>query len=195
MNQELRIMKLAQSGQRILQNVKFRYIVTSDITSEYMEFFFQLSYAEIAFLLSLSAITALLGWNLRLERKLNRLLIGGKSKTLDEVLSLLKEKMDSYEDFKEELEEYLTTAESRIRKSVQGVSTIRFNPFKGGGQGGNQSFATAFINQNGDGIIISTLYSRDHISIFAKPIEKFTSEFELTAEEKMAMLEAKEKVS
>ncbi len=160
-----------------------------------MDFFLQLSYVEIAFLLALCAIVALLGWNLRLERRLNRLLIGGKSKTLDEVLSHLKEKVDSYEDFKEELEEYLTTAESRIRQSVQGVGTVRFNPFKGMGQGGNQSFATAFINQNGDGIIISTLYSRDHISIFAKPLQKFTSEFELTTEEKMAMLEAKEKIS
>lgn len=160
-----------------------------------MGFFSQFSYTEIAFLLALCAIALLLVLNLRLEHRLNRLLLGGKSKTLDEVLSHLKEKTDAYEDFKEELEEYLTTVESRIRRSVQGMGVVRFNPFKGGGQGGNQSFAVAFINQNGDGVIISTLYSRDHISIFAKPIQKFISEFELTEEEKKALLKAKEKMS
>lgn len=160
-----------------------------------MGFFSQLLYKEVAFVLALLAIALLLTWNLRLERRLNRLLVGGKSKTLDEVLSHLKEKTDAYEDFKEELEEYLTTVESRIRQSVQGVGVVRFNPFKGGGQGGNQSFVAAFINQNGDGVIISTLYSRDHISIFAKQIQKFISEFELTEEEKKALGEAKEKIS
>lgn len=159
-----------------------------------MGFVLPLSNSEIGFLLALLALLVLLGWNVKLERTLYHLRAGGKPKTLDETLSYLKEKTDSYEKFRDELEKYLTHVEDRLRKSVQGVGVVRFNPFKGVGSGGNQSFATAFINENGNGTIISTLYARDHVSVFAKPIRKFESEFELTEEEKEALQRAREEL-
>jgi hypothetical protein len=57
--------------------------------------------------------------------------------------------------------------------------------------GGNQSFSTSFVNENGDGVVISSMYSRDRISIFAKPINKFKSQFETTEEEKQVIERAK----
>jgi len=72
------------------------------------------------------------------------------------------------------------------------VETIRFNPFKGNGSGGNQSFSTAFVNEEGDGVVISSLYSREHISVFAKPIKKMSSEYEMTKEEKDSLEKASE---
>jgi hypothetical protein len=68
---------------------------------------------------------------------------------------------------------------------------VRFNPFKGTGSGGNQSFATAFISEEGDGLVISSLHSREHVSIYAKPLRDGRSDFELTEEEKKAVKEAK----
>ncbi|NIT70429.1 DUF4446 family protein, partial [candidate division KSB1 bacterium] len=59
-----------------------------------------------------------------------------------------------------------------------GVGTVRFNPFKG--TGGGQSFAAAFLSEHGNGVVISTLYSRERVSVFAKPIQSFASEYELT---------------
>jgi hypothetical protein len=76
----------------------------------------------------------------------------------------------------------------KLKKSIRGFETIRFNPFKD--QGGNQSFAIAFLNDEGDGVVISSLYSRDRTSVFAKPIKKMASEFELTEEEKEALNKA-----
>jgi hypothetical protein len=67
------------------------------------------------------------------------------------------------------MEEYLTTVEKRLKKSIQGVETVRFNPFKGTGAGGNQSFSTAFVNEKGDGVVLTSMYARDRISMFAKP--------------------------
>jgi hypothetical protein len=57
--------------------------------------------------------------------------------------------------------------------------------------GGNQSFATAFLNEDGDGVVISSLYSREHTSVFAKPVKKHSSEHEMSNEEKEAMEEAR----
>jgi len=86
---------------------------------------------------------------------------------------------------------YLKTAEARLRRSIQGVETIRFNAFKGTGEGGNQSFAIALLSENGDGTVVSSLYARDRMSVFAKPIKNFSSEFEMTAEERDAVTRAK----
>lgn len=152
------------------------------------------SYGDIGFFLLVFAVFLLLVWNVRLERKVNRILIGGKPKNLEETLDYLKERTDDYGTFKSELEKYLTEVERRLRQSTRGIGMVRFNPFKGTGEGGNQSFATAFINENGSGVVVSTLYARDHVSVFAKPIRKFSSDFDLTVEEKEAISIAKEEL-
>ena len=90
------------------------------------------------------------------------------------------------------MEVYLKHVEVRLQHSTQGVGFVRFNPFPtGGGGGGNQSFAVAFIDEKLSGVVLSTLYARDRVGVYGKPIEKGTSSFELTAEEKEAIEKAK----
>ncbi|MFC1614978.1 DUF4446 family protein [Patescibacteria group bacterium] len=141
------------------------------------------------------AITAimilLLAWNIRLEIRLRRMLLGKNAKTLEDTINTFSNEIESLHKSREEVQNYLKSAEKRIKRSMQGIATVRFNPFKGTGSGGNQSFATAFIDENGNGVVISSLYSRDRMSVYAKPIEKYESEFELTAEEKEAIKKAR----
>jgi hypothetical protein len=126
-----------------------------------------------------------------LDRKLKKFLIGSDVENLPESLSTLDSSVRGLENFKIEVEKYLATVETRLKKSTQAVHTVRFNPFKGTtGSGGNQSFATAFLNEHGDGVVISSLYSRDHVSVFAKPVAQGKSEYELSEEEQQAIKEA-----
>jgi len=128
-------------------------------------------------------------WVIWLQNKLGKLLIG-KSKNLDDSLETLAKEITDLKKFRTQAEETFKTNDARLKKTVSGVETIRFNPFKGDGSGGNQSFATAFITEEKNGVIISSMYSRDHISIFSKPIKNLISEYELTAEEKEVMNKA-----
>lgn len=146
-----------------------------------------LIYASLALL-----ILAIL-WLIRFEIKLRRLL-GGKNQSLDKAISEIRKDLSAIMEYRDESEKYLESVERRIRKSVTGVETIRFNPFKGDGSGGNQSFSTAFVNEEGDGVVISSLYSRERVSVFAKPIKKLSSEYEMTAEEKESLRKAKEAI-
>lgn len=129
---------------------------------------------------------------LRLEIRLRRLLRGKNAKTLEDSLLNSGKEIDNLKEFKRESIVYFKNIEERLKRSVQGVGTIRFNPFKGTGQGGGQSFSTAFINEKGNGAVISSLYSRDRVSVFSKPLTTFNSDFELTLEEKEAIKKAKE---
>ena len=92
-------------------------------------------------------------------------------------------------DFEDEqLVKYLETIERRLKKSVQGIGIIRFNPFEDAGS--NQSFCIAFLNEDGDGVVISSLYSREKVSVYAKPIKNYKSEYSLSDEEKEAVKSA-----
>ena len=96
--------------------------------------------------------------------KMRRFLIGIDAKNIADSLTNVGNNISDLQEFRTTLEGYLTEVERRLRKSVQAVHTVRFNPFKGTGAGGNQSFATAFLTEDGDGVIISSLYSREHVS-------------------------------
>lgn len=126
---------------------------------------------------------------------MRRLLRGGNGKSLEEVINKSHDLIVDLQEFQKDSIEYFRNVESRLKSSVQAVETIRFNPFKGTGDGGNQSFCTAFVSEKGDGAIISSLYSRDRVSIFSKPLSGFESSFELTDEEKEVLETAKNKLS
>lgn len=144
---------------------------------------------------ALSAVLIfLVVWIMRLERKIKKFTKGKDGKSLEGSMVSLKAEQDNLMNFRKDTENYLKDAEKRLRRSAQSIETIRFNPFKGDGSGGNQSFATAFLNENGDGLVMSSLYARDRVSIFSKPIKKFSSEFELSGEEKKVVDNAKKKL-
>jgi hypothetical protein len=135
-------------------------------------------------------IVILFIWVIWLQNKLGKLLVG-KTRNLDDSFALLEKEIADLKKFKTIAEKTFQNNDARLKKTVSGVETVRFNPFKGDGSGGNQSFATAFLNEERNGVVISSMYSRDHVSVFSKPIKNMISEQgELTAEEKEALNKA-----
>lgn len=143
-----------------------------------------------ALVVSLIAVVLLLA----VRRRLARLALG-RNGSIEESISILLRDTKELQQFRSELEKYLKNAEMRIRGSVQGVGIVRFNAFSGNGNGGNQSFCVALLDEEHSGVVLSTLYSRNHVGVYAKPIEKGSSTFELTAEEQGALTKAKEQVA
>jgi hypothetical protein len=118
----------------------------------------------------------------------------GRTGSIEETISILSRDTKDLQVFRMEIEKYLKFAESRIRGGVSGIGIVRFNPFSGDGSGGNQSFAVALLDELGRGVVLSSLYARDRVGIYAKPIEAWASSYELTAEEKDAVAKAREQI-
>ncbi len=150
-----------------------------------------MNFTNVIFILLIIIILLLLYWNYYLNKKIDKFLLGSSSQNLDESIVYINSLLKDTENFKKEMQDYLLTVEKRLKKSIQTVKTIRFNPFKGTGSGNNQSFSTTFLNEERDGVIISSLYSREHLSIYSKPVKKGTSEYELSGEEKESLDQAK----
>ena len=133
-------------------------------------------------------------WGLRTQWRINRLLKGKSGKTLEDTIVKNASDIEKLNDFRKELETYLETVEKRIGQSIRGVGTVRFNPFKGNGEGGSQSFATALVDEKENGVVLSTLFIRERVGVYAKPLTNGKSEYELTEEEKEAIKRAGQKI-
>jgi len=71
-------------------------------------------------------------------------------------------------------------------------SIVRFNAFSENGS--DLSYAVAFVNTAGNGVVLSSIYGRDESRTYAKPIVKGQSTYALTNEEKEAIQKASEKL-
>jgi hypothetical protein len=140
----------------------------------------------------LVGFVVLLGLYIRLQARVGRMLLqyqrlarGGSGGNLEE---LLDRQLDLAEQTAERVAE-LETVHSELRqallRTVQRVGLVRFNPFSD--TGGDQSFSIALLDGEGDGLVISSLFSRSETRVFAKPIQGGQSKYNLTEEEQQAI--------
>ncbi len=160
---------------------KFTITYSSAIIAYIMELFIG------ALVLFVIAIIILAVWVFVLERRITKLTNGKSGASLEETINKANISISELYNLHNAVEKALDQIDNRMKRKINGVKTLRFNPFQGTGTGGNQSFAAAFLDEEGDGVVLSTLYSREKVSMFAKPIKKMTSEFDLTDEEQAVL--------
>lgn len=139
----------------------------------------------------IALIIVAITWIIRLELRLKKLCRGTNKENLETGLHKAQEQVEEFNVFKADTLSHFKDVERRLNQSVQHVATIRFDPFKGEGHGGNQSFATALLDEKGDGVVISTIHTRERVGVFSKPIKNGTSVHELTPEEEEVIEKAR----
>jgi len=141
-------------------------------------------------------LSLLIIWNiflhlrfLQTKKKLKTFFNGKKASDLEGVLfeeikRLKKAESDINELFKSS--EFL---EKMAKRSIQRVGVVRFNPFKE--TGGNQSFSIALLDSKDNGLVISSLFTRQGTRIYSKPLKSGKSTYQLSKEELEAIKKAK----
>lgn len=129
----------------------------------------------------------------RIEIRLKKLFRGSKAETLEALIRDIVERVQVLNERAGVHASDLKTLETRLQKQGHGVKLVRFNPF--GDVGGNHSFAVGIVNEEGDGVVFSSLYSRDRMSVFAKPVIAGKSDIDLTPEEQSVVIDAQKNAS
>jgi hypothetical protein len=75
-----------------------------------------------------------------------------------------------------------------VAQSVQGVGVVRFDAFED--MGGHLSFSAAFLDGHGDGVVLSSINGRQETRIYAKPVVRAQSQYNLSEEEQEAIRRA-----
>ncbi len=151
-----------------------------------------ISTEEIIIYALVAVVTILIVWVVRLETKIKNIPSIKNNQNVNNQIGILQKNIGELEIFREKTNSNFTVIENELKKTIKGIETIRFNPFKDGSVGGNQSFATTLVDDYGNGVVISSLYSRERVSVFAKPIINWTCEYELSEEEKEVLKKAQE---
>ena len=107
---------------------------------------------------------------------------------IDQLLASQMQRLDRIGDEVMAQAGRLRLIEGDARHMVQRVGIVRFNPFEE--TGGNQSFALALLDADGDGWVLSSLHARSGTRVYAKAIAGGRAETALSEEETAALRQA-----
>jgi hypothetical protein len=136
----------------------------------------------VLLLLGFIVQSARLGRAIRTYRELVRDGTGG---SLHDRLAGSAEQAVRAEARMREIEATHATIEGRTRRSLQHIGLVRFNPFDD--TGSDQSFVIALLDDQRDGVVLSSLHGRANTRLFAKPVAAGASPHHLSDEESQAI--------
>ncbi len=146
----------------------------------------------LALVLGVLALAGLTAWALirlgRLERHYRLLTADTQGGTLQAVLEEHVRQVREATGRVRELDEQVQRLEVASRSHLQRLGFLRFNPFRD--TGGDQSFVIVLADQEGNGVAVSSLHSRDVTRVYAKPLKGWQSPYPLTDEEQQAVQQA-----
>ncbi|ANF95071.1 DUF4446 family protein [Paenibacillus bovis] len=126
------------------------------------------------------------GSKLRKMRKRYELMMSGNGvEDLESLLLDLKLQLDSLEDGENQKKARFQAIEDRLRRVQAYTGIKRYNAFSE--HGSDLSFSVALLNDEMDGIVLTGLHNRDSSYVYAKPIVKGESTYNLSPEEREAI--------
>ncbi|MGD1995805.1 MAG: DUF4446 family protein [Anaerolineae bacterium] len=128
----------------------------------------------------------------RLRERHDRVFSGAEGADLQMGLETLLGQVEEAQGRIGRLEALAKQIQSALDHSVQGIGMVRFRAFRD--TGGDQSFALSLVDGNGDGVVISALYSREGTRVYGKPLTAWDSVYNLSDEEKRSLEQARRMV-
>jgi hypothetical protein len=149
-------------------------------------------YGSTLWLALVAGFVVVLLLHLRLQARVNRMSVhysrlarGGAGGGLEEILDRHLDRMDETAARVTDLDALCHEIEETLQHAIQRVGIVRFNPFSD--TGGDQSFSIALLDGAGDGLVLSSLFGRSETRVFAKPVQRGQSKYQLTTEEQEAI--------
>jgi hypothetical protein len=148
-----------------------------------MSFLFNSTFLFVIATLSILISLVLLILVLRLRSHYNSLVKDADKKTLTSALQGIQKTLASHERALVVNKKSISKIEDDGKLHLQKLSLKRFNPFSN--TGGDQSFILSFLDGNQDGVIITSLHSRENTRFYVKSVKNGEGvEHPLSREEK-----------
>lgn len=131
-------------------------------------------------------------WRLRSTRRLlhtyEKLFKDYDGTTVDVILQHVSEQQKTSQADVEALRQQVVDLEKRLPQFINRLAIQRFKGFPD--VGGDMSFSLALLSDIGDGVLLTGLYGREETRVYAKPIQGFSSSYQLSREEEEVLLTA-----
>ena len=108
------------------------------------------------------------------------------------VVDVMGRTMEEFTDLRQDvlqLEKNLAVTRRDLSAALRHVSVVRYDAF--GDMGGRFSFSAALLDDNGDGLIITSIHARSETRTYLKGLASGSSDITLSPEEEQAVQLAK----
>lgn len=130
-------------------------------------------------------------WVFRISRHYNSLVKDASKKTLMNVLEGIQKTLSSHERDLASQKKDIGSLEADATLHLQNIVLKRFNPF--GNTGGDQSFILAILDGNRDGVVITSLHSRENTRFYVKSVKDGSGTEHALSKEEQKVVNSKEK--
>ncbi|GEN32775.1 MULTISPECIES: DUF4446 family protein [Aneurinibacillus] len=121
----------------------------------------------------------------RLKKRFRRMAQGTSKDNLEQMLEKLFDRMEALEASQQEVERLTEIMHTKVREQKGRLGIIRFSAFEN--EGSDLSFSLALVDDNQDGMVMTSIYGRHESRVYAKPVEKGSSLYALSEEERQAL--------
>ncbi len=120
----------------------------------------------------------------RLRKRLVRMMRGG-GVNLEDSMAKTHEAAQTASALAGAFDERIVRLEAKTAQTLNKFGLVRFNPFDD--TGADLSFSLALLNDTGDGITLTSLWGRNEVRLYAKPVKGRGSRYALSQEEQRAI--------
>ncbi|HEY2491530.1 MAG TPA: DUF4446 family protein [Paenibacillus sp.] len=127
----------------------------------------------------------------KMRHRYDAMMSGNGIDNLESLLIDLKVQLDSLEDEQSSQQKTLKGLSTQLRAVKGNLAVKRYNAF--GERGNDLSFSIAIIDDNADGVVLTSIYNRENSYIYSKPLQAGESLISLSEEEKEVITLARQK--
>lgn len=127
----------------------------------------------------------------KLHRRVDALTRGKDAESMEETILKFFDNIKELEDAKEEMHQDIKEIKENMKVTYQKAGLVKYDAFRE--MSGALSYSLALLDKENNGVLISSMYSREGCYSYAKEIVNGESKLNLSEEEAEALKQAVEK--
>ena len=158
-----------------------------NIPMEQLVFYVTIALSVVSIILAVVLIIVLCKLK-TLKRRVDSLTRGKDTESLEDIIVNFLERVESLEEGEEITRAALNAIKDNLKITYQKTGLVKYDAFRE--MSGALSYSLALLNKENNGVLISSMYSREGCYTYAKEIIKGESKINLSEEEAEALKQA-----
>ena len=157
------------------------------LTMEQMTFYMMIGLSVIT-LISIILLISTLCKLKKLRRRVDALTRGKDTESMEDIMLNFFERIESLENHGQNVDGDIKVMKNTLKNTYQKTGLVKYDAFRE--MSGALSYSLALLDQKNDGILISSMYSREGCYTYAKDVVNGECKINLSEEETEALKQA-----
>lgn len=124
----------------------------------------------------------------KLRRRVDDLTRGKDAESLEDTMLKFFEKIEALEDAEDTMHRDIRAIKDNLKNTYQKSALVKYDAFRE--MSGALSYSLALLDKNNNGVLVTSMYSREGCYTYAKDIENGECKLNLSEEEEEALKQA-----